>query len=256
MKIRILSDLHIEFSADYRPQVFEDDGDTVLVLAGDICEIHRRAIILPFMNEMAERFKHVVHVMGNHEYYNGHIPDSLKKLRELTSHLPNLSILDEEVVTIDGVNFIGTTLWTDMDRNDPLTLFFAGQQMRDYKKIRVGGYRKMRPIETVGMHAKSVMFLKRVLSDLHGQRNVVVTHHGPSHLSIHEKYRNDDLNGAYVSDLSELIFEHSPDLWLHGHVHSSLDYMLYDTRVICNPRGYPNATPENPEFAENKLIEL
>lgn len=257
MELRKISDIHLESNRGFRPKEMEGESAQVLILAGDICEFQKTTILDPFIEEMSHRFKKTIYVPGNHEYYGGHIPNSLNKARERYSKFSNVHILDDEYIDIDDVRFIGATLWTDMNRNNPLAMFEAGQYMNDYKKIRVSNYRKIKPIETVGMHAKSIMFIKNSLENS-TFKNVVVTHHAPSWLSIDERYRGDSLNPAYVSDQSELIYQHSPELWFHGHVHSTFDYMLYDTRVICNPKGYSSHSmgAENPAFDCARIIRI
>jgi hypothetical protein len=59
-------------------------------------------------------------------------------------------------------------------------------------------------------------------------------------MSIDPTYKDDHhMNGAYYSDLSELILD-NPQIktWVHGHMHNQSDYMIGDTRVVTNPRGY------------------
>jgi predicted phosphodiesterase len=84
---------------------------------------------------------------------------------------------------------------------------------------------------------------------------VVLTHHGVSPLSINEKYRGDKLNYAFMSDLSNDIIDHGPDIWVHGHTHNSFDYTLGKTRVIVNPYGYKDVEA-NPEYNRNLLIDI
>lgn len=239
MKIRIMSDLHIESQPSYRPEICEDEKNIVLILAGDVCEIQKVHILMPFLAEMSERFKNVLYVPGNHEYYNGHLQESKKKLQKVASQFLNIVILDNSSVNIDGVNFIGSTLWTDIDKGDPLSMIYVANGLNDYRKIRTDAYRRIRPDDTIVQHLKSVRYLREALLAHEGEYNVVVTHHAPSRLSIHEKYAGDVLNAAYASDLSDIIEEFSPMLWIHGHMHDTFDYELYNTRIICNPKGYP-----------------
>jgi 2',3'-cyclic-nucleotide 2'-phosphodiesterase (5'-nucleotidase family) len=98
----------------------------------------------------------------------------------------------------------------------------------------------MRPIDTVKMHFTSKRYIEEIVKSHVDKPVVVITHMGPTHMSINEKYRNEKYtNGAYVSDLSNLILD-NPNIkaWVHGHVHDPVDYMVGDTRVMCNPRGY------------------
>lgn len=249
MIIRFMSDLHLD------PSTFEwlhydetpTDKDSVLVLAGDVAERNNG---VPFAIEAIERFKHVIWVMGNHEYYGSNIKRTPEKIREaITNHfgmLPdNFSLLDPGEVVIDDVVFIGATLWTDMDRDNHWTKYIAKDNMNDYKKIRHGPSsvpyeRKLTPTDTISihyMHRDYIMMRVKEWEDT-GKKVVVVTHHSPCPLSVPEQYKGNHLNGAYHSDLSELIYYRDIDLWIHGHIHSHTDYMIHDTRVVANPRGY------------------
>jgi hypothetical protein len=88
----------------------------------------------------------------------------------------------------------------------------------------------------------------------------VLTHHAPSYQSVHPKYRNSGIaNGAYVSDLDDLILDHtSIKYWSHGHTHSSFRYKINECEVICNPRGYfgHNTSDLNLDFDPNLTIEI
>ena len=138
----------------------------------------------------------------------------------------------------------------------------AAQCMNDYKVIRITPkYRKMNPYDTLSFHKKSKQFLLDQLELFKNQKIWVLTHHGPSYQSVHEKYRRSGIaNGAYVSDLDGLILDH-PEIrvWSHGHTHTSFDYKIGDCRVVCNPRGYYNGYNNadlNIDFDPNLTIEL
>jgi Icc-related predicted phosphoesterase len=83
-------------------------------------------------------------------------------------------------------------------------------------------------------------YFKNVIDDRKDKKIVVVGHHTPSYLSIHDNYKHDRLmNGGYHSDLSEFIMDRPQiKLWTHGHTHEPFDYVLGETRIVCNPRGY------------------
>ena len=82
---------------------------------------------------------------------------------------------------------------------------------------------------------------------------VVITHHAPHWDSVHPKFRSDPVTGAFASDLSSLIIQHQPNLWVHGHVHNSSDYRVGTSRIVCNPHGYGN---ENPAFNGQFVVEV
>lgn len=262
MKFKFMSDLHLESCPSYRPEIYDGDDQLTLVLAGDVCEIRKKHILLPFLEDMSARFKNVVYVPGNHEYYNGHLTISESKLLEAIAHLPNVHFINNKTVHLDGVNFIGCTLWTSMNNGNPLDVWAVGNGLNDYRKIRYSNYSRIKPAVTMGLHAHSVHFIRNELERLKNQVNVVVTHHAPCTLSINDKYKGDNLNAGYVTDLTNIMADFVPEIWIHGHMHDSFDYTVYETRVLCNPKGYPlpryygYSGYENADFNDNLVIQM
>jgi len=133
MKIAICSDIHLEFGAI---SLENTENAEVLILSGDICvakEILDRdpyetrfddksSRIHLFFQECCARFKHVVYISGNHEHYHGDFAETFKIFRERLGYLTKLHILDKESVLINDVMFLGGTLWTDMNKEDGITL--------------------------------------------------------------------------------------------------------------------------------------
>ena len=143
MKISVCSDLHLEFGdLDFD----NTDGADVLVLSGDILVAKKLKQHDPhgimegthsqrlheFMQRCSERFKHVVYVVGNHEHYDGDFTYTVDIIKDHLSYLKNIHILERETIEIDGVTFIGSTLWTDMNKSDSLTLFHMRRSMNDF----------------------------------------------------------------------------------------------------------------------------
>lgn len=258
MRLRIMSDLHIESNPMYRPQICGDEDITTLLLAGDVCEIEKTKKLISFLTDMSVRFKDVIYIFGNHEFYRGNISTAIKRLDEISMEIPNLHILDNSNVVLEEVNFIGCTLWTSMNNGNPVDIWDAQQGMNDYRYIRIGStYRKLHPRDTVHMHSKSVKFIESALEQSKSMTNVILTHHLPCTLSVHERYHFDKLNFSYVTDLTSIMEKYNPSLWIHGHTHNSVDYTVYNTRVVCNPRGYSSIrTHENSDFDENLIVEL
>ena len=248
MKIQILSDLHVEFENYSYP----DCDCDVVVLAGDI-HVKERGVKWALENI---KDKPVIYVLGNHEFYGKTYPKLIGQLKDLAENT-NVHILEKNVVTIGGINFLGTTLWTDFEiLGDPRIAGYECQQvMTDYKKIRkLPGYSKIRSLDTAIYHKHSKTWLQKEFERHQGEINVVVTHHGPSIQSAPEYYRENITVSAYVSDLDELILKYQPTTWVHGHLHNSSDYMISKTRVLCNPKGYPGEI--NPEFDPIKMFEV
>ena len=239
MKIQIISDLHLEFG--HKPDL-KNAGADVLVLAGDIGTAKNFPV--EFFERMAKEFKDVVYIMGNHEHYNYLYNDTATDIRNNLAGLQNVHFLDKQTVTIDGVKFVGTTLWTDLNKDDPLTKNRLLGYMNDYRIVKYrdskGHYFKLPPQVTYREHLDSRAYIESETVD--GDQNipcVVVTHHAPSYESIHPRYKSDkEVNGGYASDLTHMARDNIK-LWFHGHTHSNFDYMMGPTRVVCNPHGYP-----------------
>lgn len=234
MKVQLLSDLHLEF-ADY--QYCPTDAD-VVVLAGDI-NIGTRGVDWA---QQQIKDKPVIYILGNHEYYRQTYPKLIDKLKHQAEG-SNVFVLENDVLQLDGVNFFGCTLWTDFAvLGDPrLAGFHCQQVMNDYKKIkRLPSYSKMRSMDIAVIHNTSIRWLDEALKQRKGARNVVISHHGPSLLSVPSYDRQDACIPAYVSDLTPFIAEHQPHFWLHGHLHTSTNHIIDSCRVLCNPKGYPD----------------
>lgn len=260
MKLRILSDLHIEFYPFVIPAL-PGDGETVLVLAGDIGTITRRDELLGFLAGAAAQFRAVCYVLGNHEFYGSVWPVSLSVLR--TAGLPaNVHILNRETVQIDDVTFVGATLWSDFLGASPTAMTAADRTINDFHSIRVEGMPdiynrqpRFRPQLAYAEHMKTRRWLRDTLGILKNQEKttVLITHHGITDQSVHPRYAGDPTNGAFVSDLSAILKDTAPRLAIHGHVHDSFRYLVDgpgSTEVVVNPRGYTqvNDTQENKSF--------
>ena len=280
MKIQLVSDLHLEFED---VNIKNESGADVLILSGDILvaddlrnqpadlawgdfpdEGHgrsKRAMrYRDFFQRVSFQFPQVIYVMGNHEHYHGKFDKSADIIRETIGYLNihNIHLLDRDIKEIDGVHFIGGTMWTDCNKGDPMTLYHLEHCMTDFRVIRIAGenFRKFLPMRTVMEYTKTRDYFKAVIGNLpKDSKIVVVSHHAPSSLSIHEYYKNDTLmNGGYSSDLSEFILDRPQiKLWTHGHMHNNFDYTIGDTRVVCNPKGYPG---ENGDFNSNLILEI
>lgn len=263
--IRILSDTHLEFSNGYMdmPKT-DDDKDTILVLAGDIGIASKKHTYQEWIEDMSMQFKEVIYIMGNHEHYKGNFPTTKIKLLEALADCPNVHILEKESIVFDGVAFICATLWTSMDNMDALLMYDAALRMNDYICTRTGPInepwkRKLKPKDTVEDHINAVHYIFAEIEKQKeaGNKVVVVTHHGVSLQSIHEIYKTEPMNGAYVSNLDERILESEPNLMIHGHTHVSFDYMIGNTRVIVNPRGYFGTYGDmNPDFDPLLTIDI
>jgi predicted phosphodiesterase len=285
MKITVVSDLHLEFSDCF--DIKNADNADVLILSGDIMiaeDLHdhpnfdfnpyshgafadlgrkqqRVATFRDFLKRMSNLFPHVIYIAGNHEFYNGKWVKGIQYLRDECAKFPNVYFLERDVKIIDDVVFVGGTLWTDMNKHDPLTLHAVRDMMNDFRIIKNDekGFTNLKPADTVIRHRETLQYVKHILSEHKDKRWVVVGHHSPSFQSVNPIYAHETLmNGAYHSDLSEFILDHPQvKLWTHGHTHHPFDYMIGETRIVCNPRGYENGGySEDTGWNPNIIIEV
>lgn len=272
MRILVLSDLHFEVWRDAPKQAqellrrmqsrFHASQADLVVLAGDI-DVGDRAVAWA---DQAFPDLPVIYVHGNHEAYGQKI-DSLKdRLAASCAVTGHIHFLDKRQLVIGNIRFLGATLWTDFQLlgRDSLqeAMQSAAATMNDYRKIRLakGGYRKIKPLDVAQWHCEERAWLQQRLAEPFSGSTVVVTHMGPSSQSISEKYKGHPLSAAFASDLDLLVPK--ADLWIHGHIHDSMDYLLGGARVICNPLGYPSKcadgswSAENPAFDPHLVVEI
>lgn len=291
MKIAVCSDLHLEFGSIS----LENPGDVdVLILSGDILvardlmehdpygiiDFGKSSRYHTFMQECSARFPHVLYVAGNHEHYHGDFKYTIPDLKKRFAYLNNVYVLDKEVFELNDTVFVGGTLWTDMNKEDPMTLHMISKMMNDFRCVqnsnREVNYKtfddvdnpekptfrtrasRFCPEDAVEEHKKMLDYIRVVYEGMPPWKQmVVVGHHTPSHTSCHPRYKDDrEMNGGYHSDLSEFMLDRPGiKLWTHGHTHELFDYMVGDCRVVCNPRGYIN----HEELADNftlKVVEV
>jgi Icc-related predicted phosphoesterase len=155
---------------------------------------------------------------------------------------------------------LGATLWTDFalygsePRIVERAMAIAAQAMVDYRLIRMHGSRMLRPLDTLNIHQQQLGWLTQQLAEPTVHATVVITHHLPHPSSVHPKYTGDGLNPSFASDLSALVRE-PVKVWIHGHTHESMDYVVNGTRVVCNPRGYLPQEP-NAAFDGGLVVEV
>lgn len=250
MKIHPVSDVHNEFSK-FKYNVPECD---VVICAGDI---HPGVAGIVWAAETYGSLngQPVIYVAGNHEFYGKRaLHKHYEKMREKADNL-DVHFLQNKSVIIDGVKFIGCTLWTDFNLygNQVLAMIKAQRDMNDYQQICSYQNKLITPEQILVEHQESFMFLQDELNKDFDGPTVIVTHHGPSEQSCAVKYSGHPLNPCYASRLDSFVDIVQPTLWVHGHVHSRTKYSIGETQVIVNPRGYPG---EKTGFNPNLVLDV
>jgi len=250
MTIRIYetSDVHLEFG---KFKHTSPDCD-VAVLAGDIGVGH---MALPWIERtFLDKNIPVVLVNGNHEFYGRDLVSHTEQTREKCAKL-GIHFLQNNSVEIMGYTFIGGTLWTDFNLlgNQPLAMLDAQSKMNDYNQITKNGV-LITPQDILEEHLITKMFIES-FADTPDLKKIIVTHHPALPECINSRYDNHPLNPMYTNRMYSTVERVNPLAWFSGHMHNSFDFMLGETRFVCNPRGYIGYEI-NPEFIPNLVVEL
>ncbi len=247
MKVWLFSDLHLrDAGADPRFVIPSIPDADVCICAGDMIAGDPEAGVW-WLDRYVGQHMPVVMTLGNHEFYSRSV--SMARLRELAGRtavrtLGRVSVLDDMAITIGGYKILGSTLWYDLELygRDPVSMAHAARgagQLNDSRMIRRDdrSTAPWTPTDARRQHLQSRAWLEQELaaSDL---PTIVVTHHAPHPGSLAPQYKDDPATAGFVSDMSDVIERYRPALWIHGHTHTSFDYVVGATRITCNPHGY------------------
>jgi predicted phosphodiesterase len=272
MKIALASDVHLEFG---QLEIKNTENADVLILSGDICvanDLNDRAdpnilgmsnksnLYHAFFQQCSEEFKDVIYIAGNHEHYHGDFAKSIPRIREKLAYLRNVHFLDKEFVAIHDITFIGGTLFTDMNKEDPRTLSAIKGYMNDYRIVKNsnrvvsrrvptykedenGNYIKATegpmkgfaiesgfkfvesvatfcPEDSVEDHKAMLAFISDTVKDMHTEKFVVVGHHAPSKLSTKPEYEDNVLVNGAYSSDLSEFILDRPQIKLWTHGHT------------------------------------
>ena len=246
----MLSDLHFE-QDDSTPDGVDAD---VIVLAGDIATGTDGV-------EWAREWsggRPVLYVAGNHEFYGHAMPGLIDDLRRAAAGSP-VHVLENDAVTIDGVRFLGCTMWSDFDFDGPerreASMRFCERVVNDYEYITFGpAGRALAARDTRMAHVSSRRWLASRLSQPQDAPTVVVTHHQPLIRMRPPTPQLRAIAGAFATDLTDMMGADRVAVWIYGHTHRVADLEIRGTRILSNPRGYPHQPADG--FDPACVIEL
>lgn len=239
------SDIHLEFGT-YGTTMPDAD---VLILAGDILiashldpessklSPFRLHLYKEWFLQISKQYEHILYVPGNHEHYNGDYHKTVNLLKDFVPS--NVTILDNSFKIIDGLKFVGSTLWTDFNAGNLYARKLATECMPEFTSVKYKG-----EIFRTGDSMREFLISLDYLNSEIETNCVVITHHAPSIKSVNKKFDGNKLNPAFYSDLDYFIKGKEPKLWFHGHMHDNVKYSIGNTLVLCNPRGYIGHEPQ------------
>lgn len=244
MRLQIVSDIHLEFRKNRYP--FIPARAPHIALLGDIGRPFS-SVYARFIGDLSRRFHTVIFVAGNHEYYSSTnrpvtVAELKGRIHAVCGQYKNVHFLDNRAMFIDGVRILGSTLWTFI----PPEMWSAGRKrMNDYRMTFVEKYADINvgvplaPEHTTKWHEDAVEWLKEELRAT-SSPTVVLTHHAPSHIGTSDpKYKNDDDQCFYSTDLTAL-FKHPVVAWAYGHTHYPQKQITPSGMLLLsNPTGYP-----------------
>lgn len=269
MRCHYLSDIHLD-AQPFDGKLAEGD---VLIIAGDLCNascldqvrkdryaVNQRSRVLSLIEHATRNFDEVLVIAGNHEHYDGSFNDTAALMR---THLPGVTVLDNETVEVGGVRFFGSTLWTDFNGGSQRAMDHVRRKIGDYFFVAAPGDNKstkptkFQPEDALAQHRLSWDALVSAVAAEPDKDTVIVSHHAPSHLGLNRRFFGNGLDPAFASSLDEEIaqFENVP-VWVHGHTHVAKTYQIGRTTVRSNALGFAERGHAAPGFNLNASFEV
>ena len=264
MNIQLLSDLHLESNPHFTTRPVP--GADLLVLAGDIGSYQNGSQLLtlgiadfglarfsplPVAQGGAAWPTPVFFIPGNHEYDGLDFDEAHARLRAACERL-GMVWLERQTVLLQGVRFIGCTLWTDFDALTTERAFTGEVTLAEQLKLRGKALRAANfylkknhslrdgvPLLADAVREQglaSQAWLRQALAVPFEGKTVVVTHFAPSLRSADPRYGLSPGTAGFCNALDDLL--PLAQLWLHGHLHCPNDYVHNGCRVVANPLGY------------------
>jgi Icc-related predicted phosphoesterase len=265
-RLLIFSDIHLTIAeAKSALTALDIPAADVCVVAGDVSDDLEASF--RWLSATIAKKMPVVFVLGNHEFFGQDLDSVRRDARRFATEM-GVYLLDNNAVKLAGIRFVGSTLWTDFKLFEGNGMKFSAREcmmaakraLPDFVEIHANGVkegvmsRSLLPKDTAAIHEESKRAISEMLNERVKLKTVVVTHHAPHLNSIGLAYKDSPLSAAYASDLTQLIEDYEPDLWIHGHVHETLSYSVGKTQIICNSRGY--ARHPNPNYLQGFIVKV
>lgn len=251
MRIQYCSDLHLEFGPNSRYIIknpLKVSGD-ILLLAGDVIPLHDEFFNDPFFGFIADNYKQVFWIPGNHEFYYKDITEFSKsyniRIRD------NINIVNNIELKYENIRFVFSTLWTKISSSNERII---EQSVADFTSISYKN-KKLRAKEYNMLHQEGIEFIKQSL-EVPQENTVVVTHHLPSKLCNSTQHKNSPINEAFCVDLTDFITSSNINFWIYGHSHfNQKPLFVGNTILLTNQLGYVENN-EHTSFKRNAFFSI
>lgn len=264
MKFHQWSDIHTEVNPAIS-LLFDGLGDIssdidALLVNGDFSSImgyHRDQWVTRQVDKLRNHFKKyklVLFVLGNHDYYGAEYNDAISRVRSLFHDMPHVHVLNNETYDLGDYLVVGATLWTDFNKNNPIDKTTIHRGFPDYRCIGKNMADYIDPDFILDKHKESLKFIHSTTINNPDKKIIVMSHHAPSWKCINEEHHGSVLNAAYASGL-EWLFGKNLVLWTYGHTHGPMDEIMGNTRVYNNCCGY-YWEPSYLKFNPLKVLEV
>ena len=237
MTIQYASDLHLEFRDNtryLRENPIIPIGD-ILLLAGDIGYLDDDSYCVhPFWDWASDNFRQTLVIPGNHEFYKSGDMGTIQNgcISEIRS---NVKCYYNTVVTINDIDFILCTLWANIPIENA---FITQQNVSDFYRIAYKG-RLLTAHSFNQIHHEAFAFLKNAVKVKNNRKRIIVSHHVPTALCMADEFKNSRINGAFVVELHDFIYDNRIDYWIYGHSHRNMPEIdINGTKMLCNQLGY------------------
>ena len=247
MKLRILSDIHLEHDPSFR---LSHHGEDAILCAGDLSSWPTRDLAEQFIRSSRVPF---FYVLGNHNFYHGEVEAVLDHYRFLAGRLKHFHLLHNQTAQLGSYLVVGTPLWTDFGLYGPpsiaASMALAERSINDFRLTRVQ-QADLSAQNLVDWKREARAFLKETIG--RGKPTIVMTHWCPSAETISPVYAGADANPYFTTECRALMGDNVL-LWVHGHSHIADDRVINRTRVLRNPKGYPG---EHSQWNEQLILSL
>jgi len=263
-KLQIVSDLRLHYYKNPIKNCFEiiKPSAPYLAILGDVIEMYNIKLHYAFLQKVCKEFQKVIYILGNHEYYQSkkHLDMDfiLQKFKTWAKDtIPNLIILENESIELDGIKILGTTLWTHIPSSEYVQV---SKNMCDYQCIYVKDsyddtINLITPEQVSLLHKKAVLWLNDEIKKEPEKPIVVLTHHAPLMSGTSDiKHVDEEIKHAYATDLTGL-FKENVKVWGFGHTHYKCNFKYKNTQVVSNPMGYIQHE-DTTKYENNFIIEI